>query len=581
MTLQSNHANVETQIESLHGDGSSGATRMFAVVSLYGATAGESVTLRTLQVAVLHLAPELGSLKILLYDNTPGAALANQPELPDNVEYYATGKNDGLAAAFNFALQIARRDKCDWLITLDQDTELPSHFLTRIAAIARSLGNDSSIAAIVPQIIGDGRMLSPNRFWAGAIPRWFPRGYVGVPSHPIYAFNSASMLRVSALRQIQGYSPWFWLDNCDSGLFHRLHRYGKQVFVAGDLQLNHEFSMLDKKKRMSVSRYHNVLMSESAFWDLSMNRLAGWERTMRLIGRWCKTAFDGDSRDLRKETARAIKRRLLVPRKNRIDEWKREMEVQRPRLKEATTDADTTAPRISVCMATYNGERFVREQLVSVLSQLGPEDEVIVVDDKSLDSTRETIISLNDARLRLIEHQEQRGIVKSFEHAVRSASGDILFLCDQDDVWAPNKVSRVMKVFAEQPSISLVTTNFSVIDERGRIYPGEKLGRRPFDHRLLPNLLSNRFQGSTMAFRSSLLPSLLPFPKGCHLLHDAWIGLRNTVIGGHCYYLDEDLLFYRRHAHNASRSLNAFQKLLKRSRLVGALLLRSAHTPPS
>ncbi|MFY9676312.1 MAG: glycosyltransferase, partial [Terriglobales bacterium] len=90
-------------------------------------------------------------------------------------------------------------------------------------------------------------------------------------------------------------------------------------------------------------------------------------------------------------------------------------------------------------MATYNGERFVVEQLASILPQLGPEDEVVVIDDKSSDSTRELVAGFGDARIRLIDHRERQGVVSSFDHAVRSASGDILFLCDQDDIWAPDK----------------------------------------------------------------------------------------------------------------------------------------------
>jgi glycosyltransferase involved in cell wall biosynthesis len=547
---------------------------MFVVIPLYGASAEDSPGFRTLSTAASYLPSKLGSVEILLYDNTPRTHPENPPRMAGNVRYYSNGRNDGLAAAFNYALELARLEKCEWLITLDQDTEVPSSFLEQIAIVARSLGNDSSVAAIVPQIIGDGRMLSPNWFGAGAIPRWFSKGYIGIPSHRTYAFNSASTLRVSALRQIGDYSPWFWLDNCDSYLYHRLHLYGKSVLVAGDIQVKHQFSMLDKKKRMSIARYRNALVAETAFWDLSMNRLAGWERTVRLMGRWCKLALDRDCKELRDETARAARRRLFVSRKTRIEEWKREMEIQRPWLKDGTAQGQIVPRKISVCMATYNGERFVREQLDSVLPQLGSEDEVIVVDDGSTDSTRQVVTEIGDARVRLIEHREQQGIVSSFEHAVRSSSGDIVFLCDQDDIWAPTKVSKVMKVFTEQPAVSLVTSNLAVIDEEGGPCVDGSIHRRLFDHRLLPNLVANRFQGSTMAFRAALLPGILPFPKGWHVLHDAWIGLRNTMIGGQCQYLDEELLLYRRHPHNATHSLGLVQKALKRLRLGVALISR-------
>jgi glycosyltransferase involved in cell wall biosynthesis len=547
--------------------------RFLAVIGLYRMAIADSASLRTLRAASEELPQELGSLFTLIYDNTPGGQEA--PTLPMDIHYHTAGQNDGLAAAFNFALEAAQAERYDWLITLDQDTQLPPDFLTRIAAIAHDLKNERSIAAIAPRILGDGRVLSPNWFWAGAVPRWFPRGYVGVPPHPTFAFNSASVLRVSALLQVQGYSPWFWLDNSDSYLYHRLHLYGKRVFVAGDLEVSHHFSMLDKNRRMSIARYRNALMAESAFWDLSMNRFAGLERTARLVGRWAKHILQHDPRDLRKETEFAIKRRLIQSRRSRVDCWARELELQSPHQIERKSARPETPRKISVCMAACNGEKFIREQLHSVLCQLGSNDEVIVVDDASEDQTRTVIAGCYDHRVHLIRHQSRQGIVSSFEHAIRSASGDVLFLCDQDDIWSPNKVSEVMRVFTERPDVSLVVTNLKVIDESGAIVSDQSVScRRPFDARVLPNLLSNRFQGSAMAFRSSLIQEVLPFPQGCNVLHDAWIGLRNTVTGGQSYYLEKDLLLYRRHTQNASRPLGIFQKLLKRVRLVAALALR-------
>ena len=551
-----------------------------AVIALYRMRPSDSASLTTLKVAAAQLSSDLGTLDILIYDNTPGADPQRPPELPDQVGYYASGHNDGVASAFNYGLVSALQRKCDWLITLDQDTSLPADFLDRVAQVAQKIKHEPSVAAIVPQITGDGRMLSPNWFWAGAIPRWFPCGYIGIPQHDTFAFNSASVLRVSALRQIHGYSRSFWLDNSDSHLYHRLHLYGKKVFVAGDIQVDHEFSMLDRKNRMSISRYRNVLRSESFFWDTSMNRLAGIERTVRLIGRWCKQAVDRHSKELRTETALGIRRRLFSSRRSRVASWKRELRLSHAELSQVSREnlesiQRVMQPKISVCMAARNGERFIREQVDSVLRQLRSGDELIIVDDASEDRTRDLVTDFHDDRLFLIRHECRQGIVRTFEHAVRSASGDIIFLCDQDDVWPANKVSRVMKVFFEHPEVSLVVTNLKVIDEDGRMSSDQTAGnRRPFDARVLPNLLSNRFQGSTMAFRSSLIQEVLPFPQGFHVLHDAWIGLRNTVAGGQCYYLNEDLLLYRRHRQNASHRLNIVQQVLKRSRLILALALR-------
>ncbi len=232
-------------------------------------------------------------------------------------------------------------------------------------------------------------------------------------------------------------------------------------------------------------------------------------------------------------------------------------------------------PKISVCMATCDGEAYIREQLASVLPQLEPQDEVIVVDDASEDATKTLIAAFQDRRIRLIEHRVRQGVVKTFEHGVRSAGGEIVFLSDQDDLWAPQKVSRVMSVFLADPEVMVVATGVQTIDKNGREVDDRIYSRpRPFSSALVANLVANRFQGSTMAFRAALIPAVVPFPEGFHVLHDAWIGLRNTVTGGKTFYIDEPLLLYRRHSENASRRLSPIQQILKRGRLVTALALR-------
>jgi GT2 family glycosyltransferase len=304
--------------------------RLFAVIGLYQKTPSESASFQSLMESCSQLRSDKGNISILLYDNSPNGKPLG--ELPPCVCYHTTGQNEGLANAFNFALARACQENREWLVTLDQDTKLPPHFLIRIAEIADEVNNRPEIAAIVPQIIGDDRILSPNWFWAGAIPRWFPKNFIGVPKERTFAFNSASTLRVSALREIGGYCPWFWLDHCDSFLYHELNRIEKKVFVAGDLQVDHNFSMLDIDTRMSVSRYHNMLLAEAAFWDLAMSPLARMERIARLFGRLCKYAMAGRNPAFREETALALKRQLFCSKTSRLVLWRNAMLALRPSL---------------------------------------------------------------------------------------------------------------------------------------------------------------------------------------------------------------------------------------------------------
>ena len=95
---------------------------------------------------------------------------------------------------------------------------------------------------------------------------------------------------------------------------------------------------------------------------------------------------------------------------------------------------------ISVCIATYNGERFIREQIDSILRQLSSDDEIIVSDDGSTDDTISIINSIDDKRIRIIEGPRKHSPTHNFECAMKEAKGYYIFLADQDDVWKPNKV---------------------------------------------------------------------------------------------------------------------------------------------
>ena len=100
---------------------------------------------------------------------------------------------------------------------------------------------------------------------------------------------------------------------------------------------------------------------------------------------------------------------------------------------------------ISVCMATYNGEKYIRQQICSIISQIGEGDEVIISDDGSTDSTLDTIRSMADSRIRIVKGPCRRSPTLNFENALSHAQGDYIFLADQDDVWLPGKVSACVQ----------------------------------------------------------------------------------------------------------------------------------------
>ncbi|MDE3022538.1 MAG: glycosyltransferase family 2 protein [Pseudomonadota bacterium] len=232
--------------------------------------------------------------------------------------------------------------------------------------------------------------------------------------------------------------------------------------------------------------------------------------------------------------------------------------------------------KISVCMATFNGGRFISEQLDSIRMQIESSDEIIIVDDASSDDTVERIRSCHDDRIRIIEHEINLGVVQSFQQALEEATGDIIFLSDQDDLWKKDKVRTVCDIFQSQPETTLVLSDAEILDETGRVTMTSfyALLGAPFKHTVFANLAKNRYMGCVMAFRRTMLNLILPMPAGLPM-HDVWIGLLNSIYGK-VYFEGRPLIGYRRHQANASQiSASSLGCILRwRIRLVYYLLGR-------
>jgi glycosyltransferase involved in cell wall biosynthesis len=230
-------------------------------------------------------------------------------------------------------------------------------------------------------------------------------------------------------------------------------------------------------------------------------------------------------------------------------------------------------PKVSVCMAAFQGQKFIAAQLESILVQLSTADEVVVVDDCSADGTRDVVRSVADKRVQLIEHAVNQGVTRTFEDALTHATGDVIFLSDQDDLWAANKVQSILDIFQSKPDVVVVASNAALIDQSG-----ESLGcsyyqlRGQFRSGLLSNLIRCKFLGCTMAFRSELLPKVLPFPQTFQVLHDLWIGSVNSLTGGGTFFFDQNLVLYRRHSGSVTAGkLATGLRLRNRLHHIGAI----------
>lgn len=216
---------------------------------------------------------------------------------------------------------------------------------------------------------------------------------------------------------------------------------------------------------------------------------------------------------------------------------------------------------LSVCMATYNGAQFVVRQLDSVLKQLHPEDEVIVVDDGSKDSTVQVIRETFGDRVQVYVNKENLGVIHSFERAISLAKGDILFLCDQDDIWEDHKVECVMQEFEQRHADLVVHDAFVVDGNLDTIDPSwNHFNHNNLSQDIIGNVLKNAYTGAFMAFKRELAHDFLPFPPSIEM-HDQWIALVCMMKKKRIAIIDKPLMNYVRHGGNVTgmkkRSLTA------------------------
>lgn len=202
---------------------------------------------------------------------------------------------------------------------------------------------------------------------------------------------------------------------------------------------------------------------------------------------------------------------------------------------------------ISVCLASYNGDKYILKQIRSILNQLGKEDELIISDDGSKDNTLEVIKSFEDSRLKIYQNV-RHGVVGNFENAIKHANGDFIFLSDQDDEWMPNKVEKCLKAL---DSYDCIVTDCFLCDGNGNIVHNSFFELNETKKGKFYNLIiKNGYMGSCMAFRREILSSILPFPEDIPL-HDMWIG-NVAAFKYRLGWLPDKLIKYRRHGGNAS-----------------------------
>ena len=176
---------------------------------------------------------------------------------------------------------------------------------------------------------------------------------------------------------------------------------------------------------------------------------------------------------------------------------------------------------ISVCMATYNGEKFIELQLKSILSQLSDNDEVIISDDSSTDRTLEIVKQIADERIKIFHHETDHGYTRNFENALKYAKGDYIFLSDQDDEWLPDKVQVTLEALKDA---DFVVSDCVTEDENGNVLDRSRFKTFNIKKGFLRLMIKTRYLGCCMAFRRNVLEAALPFPENAYYMeHDLWL----------------------------------------------------------
>ncbi|MBQ9089418.1 MAG: glycosyltransferase [Lentisphaeria bacterium] len=219
--------------------------------------------------------------------------------------------------------------------------------------------------------------------------------------------------------------------------------------------------------------------------------------------------------------------------------------------------------KISVALAAYCGEKFIAEQIESLVSQTTPPDEIIICDDSpDMETFKQIEKFINTGKnIKYIHNNEQLGVCRNFEKAINHCSGEYIFLCDQDDVWLPEKVETLTSALDAHPEYSGAFCNSTAVDEN-LINLGFSLWEmRNFTPVMQAELANGNslkvflkrvtLSSHNIVFRRKYIDRIMPFPELGTFFPDTWIGLQ-LAVSGNWLAVDQELTRYRIHQNNCS-----------------------------
>ena len=230
----------------------------------------------------------------------------------------------------------------------------------------------------------------------------------------------------------------------------------------------------------------------------------------------------------------------------------------------------------SVAMATYNGEKYIKEQIDSILDNMSDNDELVISDDGSTDKTIQIIKNFQkkDERIKLFDGP-RKGVKQNFMNAIMNTNGKYVFLSDQDDYWEKDKIKKIDKIF-EENICNVIVHNAYIADEKLNVYKKTFFEFRNSGTGKIRNIYKNSYIGCCMAFKKELIDKIVPIPDNIEM-HDQWIGMLGEKYGKNIF-ISECLIKYRRHGNNVTKMyhnpipimiknrFNLIKELIKESR---------------
>ncbi|MBR3201003.1 MAG: glycosyltransferase [Mogibacterium sp.] len=205
---------------------------------------------------------------------------------------------------------------------------------------------------------------------------------------------------------------------------------------------------------------------------------------------------------------------------------------------------------VSVAMAVYNGEHFIRQQIDSILVQLNENDELVISYDNSNDNTLEIIREYESEcpNVKVVLNSDP-GVFGNFENAISHCSKDYIFISDQDDIWDPRKIETVVECF-RKTGADMVIHSGKHIDKNNEIISESFFALYNIGNNLIRNFAKPRYSGCCTAFTKEFKRVILPIPRDVGA-YDHWLGMTGEVLGK-LVFLDEDLIMHRLHDYNVT-----------------------------